>query len=599
MVAYVAITKDMKEFGFDQNWCIMKPIMLKVLHQKAVRREEWHELFVLVHNICLWAENGPSSLQKNIEECILKFIRDTQAKVLRHQEDQALLKAYVAEWTKFYTQCDYFPLPLAQLELIMVGSTSIIKKWKKDGPIRKLLLKCWNDSIFSDIKHRLQESAMRLVRAERSGEAFDSQLVIGVKESYVNLGSTTEDKLQIYRDNFEKAYIDATSVFYKEKATEYLEANGIESYMQYADQKLKDEEQRAVKYLDSSSLIVFTENIVKCLVIEYKDIMLAECLRMIKNYETEKLQLMFRLIDKVENGIEPMLKDLESYIISEGLANMMASADIITQDSEKYVAQLLELFRRFSKLVKESFINDPRFLASRDKAFKKIVNDISVFSLELPTKKRTGKTEPESRCPELLANYCDMLLRKTPLSKKLTSDEIEGKLKDVLLILKYVQNKDVFMRYHKSHLTRRLILETSADNEKEENMVNGLRDIGMPADYVNKLSRMFQDIKVNEDLNEEFKGTYHTKNSLADYDSKVLTLHDNMFPTCVQLVHARIHSCLHSWLEQVSNCPTCRVALAQRDNSGAVSDVNRNNILGQDAQGRNPNPTTNHFFHFD
>ena len=36
-----------------------------------------------------------------------------------------------------------------------------------------------------------------------------------------------------------------------------------------------------------------------------------------------------------------------------------------------------------------------------------------------------------------------------------------------LLVLKYVQNKDVFMRYHKAHLTRRLILDTSADNEKE------------------------------------------------------------------------------------------------------------------------------------
>lgn len=42
------------------------------------------------------------------------------------------------------------------------------------------------------------------------------------------------------------------------------------------------------------------------------------------------------------------------------------------------------------------------------------------------------KTQPESRCPELLANFCDMLLRKTPLSKKLTSDEIESKLKDVV-----------------------------------------------------------------------------------------------------------------------------------------------------------------------
>ena len=93
-----------------------------------------------------------------------------------------------------------------------------------------------------------------------------------------------------------------------------------------------------------------------------------------------------------------------------------------------------------------------------------------------------------------------------------------------LLVLKYVQNKDVFMRYHKTHLTRRLILETSADSEKEENMVEWLRvhspfvtvcvivdgviplqDVGMPAEYVNKLARMFQDIKVSEDLNQSFK----------------------------------------------------------------------------------------------
>lgn len=45
---------------------------------------------------------------------------------------------------------------------------------------------------------------MKLVHAERNGEAFDSQLVIGVRESYVNLCSNSVDKLQIYRDNFEK-----------------------------------------------------------------------------------------------------------------------------------------------------------------------------------------------------------------------------------------------------------------------------------------------------------------------------------------------------------------------------------------------------------
>ena len=38
--------------------------------------------------------------------------------------------------------------------------------------------------------------------------------------------------------------------------------------------------------------------------------------------------------------------------------------------------------------------------------------------LDLPNKAGVySKSQPESKCPELLANYCDMLLRKTPLSK--------------------------------------------------------------------------------------------------------------------------------------------------------------------------------------
>ncbi|KAM7306182.1 cullin-5 isoform X1 [Ixodes scapularis] len=369
---------------------------------------------------------------------------------------------------------------------------------------------------------RLQASAMKLVHAERMGEAFDSQLVVGVRESYVNLCSNPEDKLQIYRENFERAYIDATRQFYRAQAPQFLEENGVQSYMRYADQKLKEEEQRAAKYLESQpsgSVPALTECCVGVLVTAFRESILAECPGMIRAGETARLQLMFSLMDRVSDGVLPMLRDLEQHIQSQGLADMLASADVITQDSEKYVEQLLDLFERFSLLVKEAFNDDPRFLTARDKAFKQVVNDTSVFRLELPSKQKgvANKTQPESRCPELLANYCDMLLRKTPLSKKLTSDQIEAKLKEVLLVLRYVQNKDVFMRYHKAHLTRRLILDSSADSEKEENMVEWLRDVGMPADYVNKLARMFQDIKVSEDLNQQFKDVHrNSKGLLAD-----------------------------------------------------------------------------------
>lgn len=44
-----------------------------------------------------------------------------------------------------------------------------------------------------------------------------------------------------------------------------------------------------------------------------------------------ELSLLFKLMDRVPDGILKMLKDLEDYIVSAGLADMMASADIITQ----------------------------------------------------------------------------------------------------------------------------------------------------------------------------------------------------------------------------------------------------------------------------
>lgn len=115
------------------------------------------------------------------------------------------------------------------------------------------MLDSWNSQIFSNIKGRLQSSAMKLVRAERNGEAFDSLLVIGVRESYVNLCSDPDDKLKIYRDNFERAYVEATEQFYQIKATQYLQENGVQNYMRYAFAKLKEEESRAKKYLEPAS----------------------------------------------------------------------------------------------------------------------------------------------------------------------------------------------------------------------------------------------------------------------------------------------------------------------------------------------------------
>ena len=50
-----------------------------------------------------------------------------------------------------------------------------------------------------------------------------------------------------------QAYIEATRSFYHIKAPQYLEENGVQNYMKFADQKLREEEQRGEKYLESFS----------------------------------------------------------------------------------------------------------------------------------------------------------------------------------------------------------------------------------------------------------------------------------------------------------------------------------------------------------
>ena len=46
--------KDKNQPVFEDKWPSMRPTILKLLRQEAVSRAEWHDLFWLVHSVCLW-----------------------------------------------------------------------------------------------------------------------------------------------------------------------------------------------------------------------------------------------------------------------------------------------------------------------------------------------------------------------------------------------------------------------------------------------------------------------------------------------------------------------------------------------------------------
>ena len=42
-------------------------------------------------------------------------------RVLKHEDDSTLLRAYIGEWSKFFTQCNYLPKPFGTLESNLQG----------------------------------------------------------------------------------------------------------------------------------------------------------------------------------------------------------------------------------------------------------------------------------------------------------------------------------------------------------------------------------------------------------------------------------------------------------------------------------------------
>jgi hypothetical protein len=55
----------------------------------------------------------------------------------------------------------------------------------------------------------------------------------------VSLKTDDKDKYKVYIENFERAYLNETTRFYKQKTGQYLTEHGILPYLHYADQKLK------------------------------------------------------------------------------------------------------------------------------------------------------------------------------------------------------------------------------------------------------------------------------------------------------------------------------------------------------------------------
>lgn len=70
--------------------------------------------------------------------------------------------------------------------------------------------------------------------------------------------------------------------------------------------------------------------------------------------------------------------------------------------------------------------------------------------------------------------YTDKI-HKCPFFFKLTEQEVETILDKAMVLFRFMQEKDVFERYYKQHLARRLLTNKSVSDDSEKNMISKLK----------------------------------------------------------------------------------------------------------------------------
>ncbi|XP_071084528.1 cullin-3-A-like [Haliotis cracherodii] len=360
------------------------------------------------------------------------------------------------------------------------------------------------------IRDHLKSTLLEMVARERKGEVVDRGAVKNACQMLMVLGI---DSRNVYEEDFERPFLEQSAEFYRLESQKFLAENSASVYIKKVEARINEEAERATHYLDKST----EEPIVKVLEEELiskhmKTIVEMEnsgVVHMLENNKTDDLACMYKLFIRVQKGLKTMCECISKYLREQGRALVVEEGEE-GKNAITYIQSLLDLKDRFDHFLHESF--------SDDKLFKQMISSDFEYFINL-----------NSKSPEYLSLFIDDKLKKGV--KGMTEQEIENVLDKSMVLFRYLQEKDVFERYYKQHLARRLLLNKSVSDDSEKNMISKLKtECG--CQFTSKLEGMFKDMTVSNTINEEFKGfVTQAQVNLCGVDLTVRVLTAGFWPT--------------------------------------------------------------------
>lgn len=309
------------------------------------------------------------------------------------------------------------------------------------------------------------------------------------------------DSRSVYYEDFEEPFLAQSAEFYRRESQNFLAENSASVYVRKCDERICEESERAQHYLDKSTeprvVKVLEDELISAHMKAIVEMENSGVYHMLKHDRHQDLACMYRLLHRVAQGLTTIADTMSAYLREQGknLVTLesqensgmaMASAQVEDNAAKTpivFVQALLDLKERFDRFLRASFADD--------KLFKQKINSDFEYFVNL-----------NPRTPEYLSLFIDDKLKKGV--KGLSEQEIDHVLDKSMVLFRYLQEKDVFERYYKQHLAKRLLLNKSLSDDSEKNMISKLKtECG--CQFTSKLEGMFKDMTLSNSMMEEFK----------------------------------------------------------------------------------------------